>query len=245
MSEGLAPPPPDPSRLRAASTNVRPALTLCTLGRRRSVSPLGDSPPSVTPVAAATPTDPDQQVSSMLVIFVSRLLEILRVQPTHAYSWSPPIMSSARSSTDDVLPTSASTRTTFGDDVFSEKRSIKSPSWHIIPSVRLLHPFVPLVSHTDFFFAKVHVPILCVILLFPLSTALVLFCLYTLPISLSSWPRTLTDLAQLGRELHGYSQSGPGPMAHVVGVMSITAVWKHAWSIPGSVIWVSSFFLLP
>ncbi|KAF9818313.1 hypothetical protein IEO21_02828 [Rhodonia placenta] len=26
-------------------------------------------------------------------------------------------------------------------------------------------------------------------------------------------------------------------MAHVIGVISITAVWKHAWSIPGSVIW--------
>ncbi|PCH41089.1 hypothetical protein WOLCODRAFT_118211 [Wolfiporia cocos MD-104 SS10] len=73
-------------------------------------------------------------------------------------------------------------------------------------------------------------------MLFPLSTALVLFCMYTLPITLQ-WPRNLTDLAKLGRELQGYSQSGPGEMAHVLGVISITAVWKHAWSIPGSVIW--------
>lgn len=59
----------------------------------------------------------------------------------------------------------------------------------------------------------------------------------TLPITVS-WPKNLTDLAQLGRELHGYSQSGALPMAHVIAVMSVTAVWKHAWSIPGSVIWV-------
>lgn len=84
---------------------------------------------------------------------------------------------------------------------------------------------------------QVHAPILFVITLFPLSAALVLFCLSTLPISVS-WPHTITDVATLGRELHGYSQSGPGPMAHVIGVLSITAVWKHAWSIPGSVIWV-------
>ncbi|KAG5338523.1 hypothetical protein C0989_007176 [Termitomyces sp. Mn162] len=73
-------------------------------------------------------------------------------------------------------------------------------------------------------------------MMFPVSTALVVLCLSTLPISLA-WPRTLADVAQLGRELHGYTQSGPGPVAHVMGVMAISAVWKHAWSIPGSVIW--------
>ncbi|KAJ6485104.1 snare associated Golgi protein-domain-containing protein [Mycena vitilis] len=81
-----------------------------------------------------------------------------------------------------------------------------------------------------------HAPMLFVMLLFPLSTALVLFALTTLPITVS-WPRTLPDLAQLGRELHGYSQSGPAQTAHVVGVMAVTAVWKHAWSVPGSVVW--------
>ncbi|KAJ7807099.1 snare associated Golgi protein-domain-containing protein [Mycena leptocephala] len=85
-------------------------------------------------------------------------------------------------------------------------------------------------------FPSAHVPMLLVILLLPLSTALVLFSLTTLPITVS-WPRTLPDLAQLGRELQGYSQSGPGPMAHVIGVMALSAVWKHAWSVPGSVVW--------
>ncbi|KAF8195821.1 snare associated Golgi protein-domain-containing protein [Mycena galopus ATCC 62051] len=85
-------------------------------------------------------------------------------------------------------------------------------------------------------FPSAHVPMLFVIVLFPLTTALVLFSLTTLPITVS-WPHTITDLAQLGRELHGYSQSGPFEMAHVIGVMAITAVWKHAWSVPGSVVW--------
>ncbi|KAJ7682737.1 snare associated Golgi protein-domain-containing protein [Mycena polygramma] len=85
-------------------------------------------------------------------------------------------------------------------------------------------------------FPSAHAPMLFVMLLFPLSTALVLFSLTTLPITVS-WPRTLPDLAQLGRELHGYSQSGPAQTAHVIGVMAVTAVWKHAWSVPGSVVW--------
>jgi hypothetical protein len=61
--------------------------------------------------------------------------------------------------------------------------------------------------------------------------------MYSLPIT-NSWPRNLTDLAQLGRELHGYSQSGWTPLAHVLSVLSVVVVWNHAWSIPGSVLWV-------
>lgn len=74
-------------------------------------------------------------------------------------------------------------------------------------------------------------------MLLPLSTALVVLCLSTLPITVS-WPHNITDLAQLGRELQGYAQSGWGPMTHVIGVMAVSAIWKHAWSIPGSVVWV-------
>lgn len=88
---------------------------------------------------------------------------------------------------------------------------------------------------------QIYAPILLVIISLPISTALVLWCLSTLPISVS-WPHNITDLAQLGRELHGYSQSGPGPLAHVIGVMAISAIWKHAWSIPGSVLWVRFSF---
>ena len=45
----------------------------------------------------------------------------------------------------------------------------------------------------------------------------------------------------MGKDLHAYSQSGTWPLAHVVGVLSVSAVWKHAWSVPGSVAWVSGF----
>ena len=75
--------------------------------------------------------------------------------------------------------------------------------------------------------------------MFPLSTALVVFCMATLPIT-SAWPRTLPDLAQLGRELHGYTQSGLFSIAHVVGVISVVTIWMHSWSIPGSVLAVSA-----
>lgn len=87
---------------------------------------------------------------------------------------------------------------------------------------------------------QVHTPVLFVLMLFPLSAALIVFCISTLPITMS-WPRNLTDLAEVGRELQGYTQSGPVAMAHVLAVISITAVFKHAWSIPGSVIWVRRF----
>jgi hypothetical protein len=74
--------------------------------------------------------------------------------------------------------------------------------------------------------------------MFPVSTALVVIAFFTLPFTFS-WPQNLADLAQLGRELHGYSQSGPGALAHVFGVISAATIWMHAWSIPGSVLWVS------
>ncbi|EEB89881.1 hypothetical protein MPER_11976 [Moniliophthora perniciosa FA553] len=90
-------------------------------------------------------------------------------------------------------------------------------------------------SHS-YWIPSAHFPLFFVITLFPISTFIVFISLRTLPISVS-WPRTLTDLAQLGRELHGYSQSGSWPLAHVIGVMAATAIWKHAWSIPGSVVW--------
>ena len=86
-------------------------------------------------------------------------------------------------------------------------------------------------------FPPVHAPIVLVVCLLPVSTALVFYCMSTLPISLA-WPRTIDDVAQLGRELTAYTQSGTWPLLHVMGVMAISAVWKHAWSIPGSVIWV-------
>lgn len=75
--------------------------------------------------------------------------------------------------------------------------------------------------------------VLCVS--FPLSTIFVLWTLWTLPMSIS-FPHTLSDLNQLARDLHGYAQTDPWAMLHVLGVLGITASYQHAWSLVGSVI---------
>ncbi|KAG1752721.1 uncharacterized protein EDB91DRAFT_532319 [Suillus paluster] len=221
---------PPPNRSRASSTNVRPALTINTLGRRRSSSlvlPIQQSEPSTpsTPSLVQSHLEPSQifaspepsQKPSMFAVIASGCLDLLHVPNRHSINWSIP--SSPQSTVQDefVLPISASSQQTTFSDVFNEKDAPRTHArWWRAPSV--------------------HAPILLVMLLFPLTTAVVLLSLYSLPISVA-FPRTLPELAALGRELHAYSQSGPLHLAHVIGVLSVTAVWKHAWSIPGSVIW--------
>ncbi|KAF9567341.1 hypothetical protein CPC08DRAFT_626946 [Agrocybe pediades] len=200
-------PPKHRPRASSTSTNIRPPTS--SLGRRRSNTCLQQS-------FQESAVEPDVQPSpSMLQWFVSSFIQWLHVPQKHTLSWSTP--SSPRSSTDDlILPLSASAHTvSFTITEPLEDIPAEAFRWRLLPS---------------------HLPILIVILMFPLSTALVLWCLSTLPISLS-WPHDIADLAQLGRELHGYSQSGLWPLSHVIGVMAISAVWKHAWSIPGSVLW--------
>ncbi|KAL4076050.1 snare associated Golgi protein-domain-containing protein [Scleroderma yunnanense] len=218
MSLAVAP----PNRSRASSTNLRPALTINTLGRRRSSSlilPVPQSSENSTSARLVAPSNsprsPHSQ-PSMFALIASKCIELLHVPREHLV-WSTPSSPYASSDDDLVLPLSASSqKTTFGD-VASEKQSSKSHRlWLRTPAT--------------------HAPILFVMLLFPLSTALVFLSLYSLPISVT-WPRTLSELAELNMELQRYSQSGPGPLAHVIGVLSVTAAWKHAWSVPGSVIW--------
>lgn len=177
--------------------------------------------------------------------FYSRFMDLLHI--THkesAYSSAPSSPRQSRSSLSDedsILPISSPVVATFGEAV-TEKQTAKSTSWwQGSPSVSS----TVLTLQSDFHTAillQVHTPVFFVIALLPISTALLLFCMSTLPIT-NSWPRNLTDLAQLGRELHGYSQSGWGPLAHVVGVLAVVVVWNHAWSIPGSVLWVRPFSL--
>ncbi|KAF9075720.1 snare associated Golgi protein-domain-containing protein [Rhodocollybia butyracea] len=203
--------PPSNSRSRASSTTLRPALTLKSLGRRRSNTQLKQ--------AASSPqcqvfSSGENSRPGIVLMALSTVLQWLHLEPKHILitDWSSP--SSPASADEDILslplPASA-TKTSFGD-ALSQKSSHRTP-W---PSM--------------------HAPIVLVLCLFPLSTAIVLLSLSSLPIQFS-WPKTLTDLAQLGKELHQYSESGLGPLTHVVGVLAVTAVWKHAWSIPGSVIW--------
>ncbi|EKM59201.1 uncharacterized protein PHACADRAFT_249487 [Phanerochaete carnosa HHB-10118-sp] len=231
----LAPPPHPLNRHRASSTNVRPPLTLGSLGRRRSNS---DLPPLChTPSPVGTPTmqkdvsplelDIPSSTHKLLakatfVELYSRFMELFHTaQKESPYSSEPSSPRLSRSSTsteDSILPISSPTAASFRE-AYSEKPTAIKPAsswWHGTPSV--------------------HTPVFFVIAMFPLSTALLLFFMSTLPIT-TAWPRNLTDLAQLGRELHGYSQSGAGPMAHVIGVLSVIVTWNHAWSIPGSVLW--------
>ncbi|CAE6404598.1 unnamed protein product [Rhizoctonia solani] len=72
---------------------------------------------------------------------------------------------------------------------------------------------------------------------FIMSLIPIFFALRSLPItSLKSFPRTLDDIQALGKELQAYSSGSSAGMAHVMGVMCCLAIWKHAWSIPGSVV---------
>ncbi|OSD04200.1 hypothetical protein PYCCODRAFT_1364564 [Trametes coccinea BRFM310] len=235
MSASLCPPPPPPNRHRASSTNVRPPLTLATLGRRRSNSLLDPPPPTPSPSLPSAPSQPrdapvlslsipqprqSQQPRSALASMLARWAQTLHLSSSEqSFPSTPSSPGLSRASTDDssILPLSASpTRSYFGD-VFSEKPQAK-------PRTRLWEGY-----------PSVHAPVLFVLILFPLSTALVALCMSTLPIT-TAWPRTLPDLAQLGRELHGYTQSGLLSTAHVVGVISVVTIWMHSWSIPGSVL---------
>ncbi|KAI0307313.1 snare associated Golgi protein-domain-containing protein [Multifurca ochricompacta] len=210
---------PPPMRHRASSTNLRPALTLSTLGPRPKACTLLDPIPATPPVTA----DPHKMSSvlaspSRLSILLERCWELLHVD---SYLSPQSIPSSPRSSSEDsVLPMSTTT-TAFDDDVDEKQATLSQLSsfrswWRGIPSA--------------------HTPILFVIIMFPVSTALVVLSFCSLPFTFT-WPQNLTDLAQLGRELHGYSQSGPGALAHVIGVVSAATIWMHAWSVPGSVLW--------
>jgi len=80
-------------------------------------------------------------------------------------------------------------------------------------------------------------PILIVILLFPISSAVILATLSTLPIP-SRFPTTVADVRQLGHTLQAYSESGWSPLLHVLTILCLTGLWKHAWSIPGAAVLV-------
>ncbi|KAF9226536.1 hypothetical protein BS17DRAFT_748364 [Gyrodon lividus] len=216
---------PPPNRSRASSTSVRPPLSINTLGRRRSSSlvlPVHQNSEPSSPVVFQPPDDPHSRTSSsalsqpsMFAVIASKCFDLLHVPKQHSINWSTPSSPHSIGEDDLVLPLSASSQSTFGG--LSNEKDPKSHRWW---------------AHTP----AARAPILLVLLLFPLSTAIVFSSLYSLPISVT-WPRTLSEVAELGQELQKYSQSGAGPLAHVIGVLSVTATWKHAWSIPGSVIW--------
>lgn len=219
---------PPHNRARASSTSRRPALTIHTCSSRKRGSSFSDA---VGPPSPATPTSgiPPCEAKWAMTLpgLFTRSLEMLDfVRFTHP--------SPTPSTDESLLPTMAPSPTLSSfTDSFREKDysyTARTPSVCIKFPVKVADRVANSV--------KAHLPLVFVIILFPLSTFLVVLSLASLPVTVS-WPRTLEDLASMGKDLHAYSQSGTWPFAHVVGVLSVSAVWKHAWSVPGSVGWVS------
>jgi len=143
---------PPPNRSRASSTNLRPALTINTLGRRRSSSlaklPVvlqsdeTSSPLTPQPAAAGNSPTPSVSQPSMFALIASKCIELLHVPREHPINWSTPSSPYASNDDDLVLPLSTSSqKTTFGD-IANEKQSSKSHSlWLRTPAVS----FFPLV----------------------------------------------------------------------------------------------------
>jgi len=141
---------PPPNRSRASSTNIRPALTINTLGRRRSPSPVlpsQQSEPS-TPSTPQSHFEPAQVLASpqpaprpsMLTVIASGFLDLLHVPTRHPINWSTP--SSPQSAVQDELPLpiSASSQQTIFGDVYNEKDASPTHArWWRVPSVRSTH----------------------------------------------------------------------------------------------------------
>ncbi|KAG8759593.1 hypothetical protein FRC11_001745 [Ceratobasidium sp. 423] len=84
---------------------------------------------------------------------------------------------------------------------------------------------------------KYLLPLVFLAVVFAVTAIPVVWGVMSLPIrSLDGMPTTLQQVALLGRDLQAYADSGFSGKAHVLGVLSIVAVWKHAFSIPGSVV---------
>lgn len=151
----LAPPP---NRHRASSTNVRPPLTLSSLGSRRRSNSLLDIPPPSP--AFAPPLTPPSEVESprtmgpMLTIpvppakevqesrlesLVSRCLQLLHLTHEDTDLSTPSSPRHSRASTDStILPLSASpTKETFAE-AFPDDPTFQSRKWFLRgpPSVR-------------------------------------------------------------------------------------------------------------
>ncbi len=79
--------------------------------------------------------------------------------------------------------------------------------------------------------------LILLLFIFLLSTISIVLALSSLPIaSLRHIPKTLSDISILMHDLQSYASTSVSGKLHVLFVLSLTAIWKHAWSIPGSVV---------
>jgi hypothetical protein len=120
LSSTMASLSPPPMRHRASSTNLRPALTISTLGPRPKacayLEPIPATPQATTDIRKVAPS---LASPSRLSTLIERCVDLL-----HVYSHLPPYSSPSTPvspSEDSVLPMSATT-TLVGDDV-EEKQS--------------------------------------------------------------------------------------------------------------------------
>ncbi len=173
--------PPSINRHRASSTNVRPALTLSSLGRRRSNSelpPLAGSP-CHTPPAMDSPTTPRElpplsldipqsskfaafQKASLIELF-SRVMDFLHVahkeSPFISTPSSPRHSRSSTSTEDSVLPLTSPAVATFSE-AYPEKLSQKGSWWQGSPSVCVVYLPAHLVTQSMYSLGS-HSSILC------------------------------------------------------------------------------------
>lgn len=148
LTDNMATLAPPPARHRASSTNVRPPLTIQSLGRRRSNSFLdipstpahtpAHTPPKTPPpfdlplspqpivIPPLQPTPLNSGVSSM----IARWWQAIHLSSDHSYSSTPSSPGLSRASTDDsVLPLVESPIRSSFSDVFPEKPPPRSRPW--------------------------------------------------------------------------------------------------------------------
>ncbi|CAE6536773.1 unnamed protein product [Rhizoctonia solani] len=212
--------PPQPNRARSSSI-VQP-LTIDSLRRTPGAAqcPLpSDAPPTpVTPSNAA-----DIATLGQLVTMSLNMLPSPRPSPKRERAYEKHgLMTPPRSHETSPRPSFSSVFTRPPQQCLpTPALSPKSLSYHTISVPRRTY-YAPLLLLTSCFIVSL-IPIV--------------FALKSLPItSLKSFPRTLDHIQALGKELQAYSSGSSAGMAHVMGVMCCLAIWKHAWSIPGSVV---------
>lgn len=118
--------------------------------------------------------------------------------------------------------------------------SVGFPLFYLFFSFFLISPFFLKKKKTF----QAYTPLLIPLILFPLSTALVLAAISTLPLPsplpTSPTPKSLSIIASTlstyANQVSYDHWASILPTAHLLAVLSIVAVWKHAWSIPGAIL---------
>ncbi|EUC67498.1 SNARE associated protein, partial [Rhizoctonia solani AG-3 Rhs1AP] len=213
--------PPQPNRARSSSM-VQP-LTIDSLRRTPGAAqcPL----PSDAPPTPLTPSNcPELPLSTptlgQLVTMSLNMLPSPRPSPKRERAYEKYGL---------MTPPYPSPRPSFSS-VFTRPPQQSLPTPALSPK-SLSYPAISVPRRTYY------APLLLLTSCFVVSLIPIVIALKSLPItSLKSFPRTLDHIQALGKELQAYSSGSSAGMAHVMGVMCCLAIWKHAWSIPGSVV---------